>query len=67
MFPITINYIEREYTIGGNHFLVTSDHTAKIIEQKARTVLALLKRGIKFMPTQRLCQHNLILFVYINY
>ena len=32
--------------------LVTSNHTAKIIEQKARTVLALLKRGIKFMPTQ---------------
>lgn len=52
MFPITIDYIEREYTIGGNHFLVTSNHTAKIIEQKARTVLALLKRGIKFMPTQ---------------
>ena len=27
-------------------------HTAKIIEQKARKVLGMLKRGVKFMPTQ---------------
>ncbi len=52
MFPITEEYIEREYTIAGNHLMLTSEHTAKEIEQKARKVLGMLKRGIKFTPTQ---------------
>ncbi|MGL5258762.1 MAG: hypothetical protein ACRC7V_01510 [Lachnospiraceae bacterium] len=52
MFPITEKYIEREYTIAGNHLILTSEHTAEIIEQKARKVLAMLKRGVKFTPTQ---------------
>ncbi len=43
MFPITEEYIEREYTIAGNHLMLTSEHTAKIIEQKARKVLGMLK------------------------
>lgn len=52
MFPITEEYIEREYTIGGNHLMLTSEHTAKEIEQKARKVIGMLKRGVKFTPTQ---------------
>lgn len=32
------------------HF--TSEHTAREIEQKARKVIGMLKRGIKFTPTQ---------------
>ena len=52
MFPITEKYIEREYTIAGNHLMLTSEHTAKVIKQKARKVLGMLKRGVKFMPTQ---------------
>ena len=52
MFSITAEYIEREYTIAGNHLMLTSEHTAKVIEQKARKVLGMLKRGVKFMPTQ---------------
>ncbi len=52
MFPITEEYIEREYTIAGNHLMLTSEHTAKEIEQKARKVISILKRGIKFTPTQ---------------
>ena len=52
MFPITEEYIEREYTIVGNHLMLTSEHTAKAIEQKARKVLRMLKRGVKFIPTQ---------------
>ena len=36
MFPITDEYIEREYTIAGNHLMLTSEHTAKEIEQKAK-------------------------------
>lgn len=52
MFPITKEYIEREYTIAGNHLMLTSEHTAKEIEKKAKKVLAMLKRGIRFTPTQ---------------
>ena len=52
MFPITEEYIEREYTIVGNHLMLTSEHTAREIEQKARKVMGMLKRGIKFTPTQ---------------
>ena len=52
MFPITDEYIEREYTIAGNHLMLTSEHTAKEVEQKAKKVLGMLKRGVKFTPTQ---------------
>ena len=52
MFPITEEYIEREYTIAGNHLMLTSEHTAREIERKARKVVGMLKRGIKFTPTQ---------------
>ena len=52
MFQITDEYIEREYTIAGNHLMLTSEHTAKEIEQKAKKVVGMLKRGVKFMPTQ---------------
>ena len=52
MFPITEEYIEREYTIAGNHLMLTSEHTAKEIEQKAKKIMGMLKRGVKFMPTQ---------------
>ena len=52
MFPITKEYIEREYTIVGNHLMLTSEHTAREIERKARKVMGMLKHGIKFTPTQ---------------
>ena len=52
MFPIIEEYIEREYTIAGNHLMLTSEHTAKEIEQKAKKVMGMLKRGVKFTPTQ---------------
>ncbi len=52
MFPIIEEYIDREYTIAGNHLMLTSEHTAREIEQKARKVIGMLKRGIKFTPTQ---------------
>ena len=45
-------YMMREYTIGGNHLLLTSEHTVNEIEQKARKVMGMLKRGVKFTPTQ---------------
>ncbi len=52
MFHITEEYIEREYTIAGNHLMLTSKHTAKEVEQKAKKVMGMLKRGVKFTPTQ---------------
>ena len=52
MFPITVEYIEREYTIAGNHLMLTSEHEVRAIEQKARKVMGMLKRGVKFTPTQ---------------
>jgi hypothetical protein len=52
IFPITEEYIEREYTIAGNHLILTSEHTAREIEQKARKVIGMLKRGVKFTLTQ---------------
>ena len=32
--------------------MLTSEHTARAIEQKAKKVMAMLKRGMKFTPTQ---------------
>ena len=52
MFPITEKYIEREYTIASNHLMLTSEHTVNEIERKARKVMSMLKRGVKFTPTQ---------------
>ena len=51
MFPITDEYIEREYTIAGNHLMLTSEHTVKEIEQKARKVMGMLKRGVGVRKT----------------
>ncbi len=52
MFPVVESYIEREYTIAGNSLLLTSEHVVKEIERKAKKVMGMLKRGIKFTPTQ---------------
>lgn len=52
MFPITEDYIEREYTISDEQLFMTSEHTIKAIDKKAKKVMSMLKRGIKFTPTQ---------------
>ena len=52
MFPITDEFVEREYTISGNHLKVTSEHVAREIERKARKVLSLLKRDVRLTPLQ---------------
>ena len=51
MFPITEKYIERVYTIAGNHLMLRSEHEVREGEQKARKVIGMLKRGVKFIPT----------------
>ena len=40
------------YIIDGNYMILTSEHTTREIEQKARKVMGMLKRGIKFTSTQ---------------
>lgn len=52
IFPITEDYIEREYTIAGNHLILTSEHTVRALERKARKVIGMLKHGVRFTPTQ---------------
>lgn len=52
MFPVTEKYIEREYTIAKNHLILTSEHTAREIEQKAKKVIGIINRGKKLLPTQ---------------
>ncbi len=52
MFPIIENYISREYTLNGCHFILTSDKNAEIVQKKAMRTLNMIKRGIKFTPTQ---------------
>lgn len=51
IFPITDNYIERTYTLGGNHLILPYEDDIDIISQKAKKVLSLIKRGIKLTPT----------------
>lgn len=52
IFPITERYIVRNYTIAGNHLQITNENLAIIIEKKARRVMGMIRRGIKFTPTQ---------------
>ena len=52
MFPVTEQYIAREYTISKNPLVLTSEHTVKEIERKAKRILSLINRGKKLIPTQ---------------
>lgn len=52
IFPVSKDFIEREYTIADNHLRVTSEHLAKTINQKAKNVLMLTRKGVKLNPTQ---------------
>lgn len=52
MFPITEKYIERPYTLNGVPMKITSARLISILEQKSRSTLSLIRRGIKFTPTQ---------------
>ena len=52
IFPVTENFIEREYTINKINLCLTSDNASREIEKKAKRVVMLIKRGIKILPTQ---------------
>jgi hypothetical protein len=52
MFPIIPEYIEREYTVNKIPLKLTNKGIAKEISQKASKILALIRKGVKFSPTQ---------------
>ncbi|MCK9293308.1 hypothetical protein M0P25_04495 [archaeon] len=52
IFPTKKRFIKREYTIGTNHFRITSENLKKEILNKANKVIMLLEKGVKFSPTQ---------------
>lgn len=52
IFPIKKEFIKREYTIGTNHFRITSEALKNEILTKANKVIKLLEQGVKFTPTQ---------------
>ena len=59
MFPITEKYIQREYTLGGNHLVLVRENDINKILTKAKKVKNLIKRGIKLTPTSPDINHIL--------
>jgi hypothetical protein len=39
-------------TVAGRHLILTSERELREITRKSRKVMAMLKRGVKFTPTQ---------------
>ena len=52
IFPTTEKYILSEYMINGNILKITSEALANTLEHKAKTVLILIRKGVKFFDTQ---------------
>lgn len=52
MFPITEDYIERDYNINGKHLMLMNDKQIKIISKKVFRVLHLIRKHYTFSPTQ---------------
>jgi len=52
IFPITEEYIDRDYTINNIPLALKNDNDIRIIDKKAKKVLALLRKGHKFVSTQ---------------
>ena len=52
MFPITEEYIKREYKFNGIQLKITSETIGNQIEKQAKVILGLLRKGYKFSPTQ---------------
>ena len=52
IFPVTEKYILREYTIAENHLRVTSEKLASVVHKKAKRVLMMIRKGVRFSKTQ---------------
>ena len=59
MFPITEEYIEREYTIAGNHLMLTSEHTAKISITESKKSIGNVKAWCKVYAYTTGCSINI--------
>lgn len=51
IFPVTDEYIEREFTLGSNHLVLPYQDDIKAIETKAKKVIRLIRNGVKLTPT----------------
>ncbi len=52
MIPVTESYIKKPYTISGIPVVFKDTSDIKSINSKARKIIALIRRGVKFIPTQ---------------
>lgn len=57
MFPITEEYVEREYTLVGKHLVLMNEKDIESIAKKAKTVKQLISRGVKITPTSPNVKH----------
>ncbi len=51
IFPVTYEYVDREYTIGPNHLILPYEKDIEAIEKRSRKVIGIIKQGQKLMPT----------------
>lgn len=52
MFPIVEKYIESQYVKGGQPVRIADSKVIQEMEKNARKIINLLRRGIRFTPTQ---------------
>ncbi len=52
MFPVTAAYIARPYQKGGQAVRIADPKLIQELEKNARKIIALLRRGVRFTPTQ---------------
>ena len=51
IFPVTDEYVDREFTLGSNHLVLPYKDDIESIEEKSKKVIKLIKNGIKLTPT----------------
>lgn len=52
MFPILGKYILNEYKQGGHPVKIADQNTVKMLEKNAEKIIKIIKKGVKFTPTQ---------------
>jgi len=52
MFPITEEYIQREYTIDNSHLRILDQKQIRLLSKKAKKIMNLIRRKVLFNPTQ---------------
>lgn len=52
MFPVTKEYIQREYTIENLHLRIFDQKHIRILNKKAKKIMNLIRRKVPYNPTQ---------------